>query len=62
MTSAWGRSSLGLAVLLGGLLRTVLTHDRAGLLAVRSRPIDQVTVYTLGVALTLIAVFVPRPK
>lgn len=57
-----GSVIVGGAVLLGGLLRTVLSHERAGLLAVRSRTIDLVTVFSLGIALTLMALFVPRPK
>lgn len=57
-----GSILVGCAVLFGALLRTVLTRDRAGLLAVRSRSVDLVTVYSLGITLTLIAIFVPRPK
>ena len=34
----------------------MLSHERAGLLAIRGRPIDLVTMYGLGVALTTVAV------
>ncbi|HET8582937.1 MAG TPA: DUF3017 domain-containing protein [Jatrophihabitans sp.] len=46
----WGRSSgvVGVAVLLGGVLRALLPSGRVGLLAVRSRLIDSVLYLVLG--------------
>ncbi len=57
-----GSIVLGASVLLGAALRTVLTHERAGLLAIRSRPVDLVTMYGLGLALTTLAVVVPPAR
>jgi hypothetical protein len=57
-----GSIMLGIAVLFGAALRTVLSHERAGLLAIRSRPVDLVTMYGLAVALTTVAVLVPPAR
>ena len=57
-----GSIVLGVAIVFAGALRTVLTHDRAGLLAIRSRPVDLITMYGLGVALTTVAVVVPPAR
>jgi hypothetical protein len=57
-----GSIILGIAVLFGAALRTVLPHERAGLLAIRGRPIDLITMYGLGVALTTVAVVVPPAR
>lgn len=57
-----GSVMLGAAVIFGAALRTVLPHDRAGLLAIRSRPIDLVTMYGLGIAMTTVAVLVPAAR
>ena len=57
-----GSIVLGVSILFGAALRTVLTHERAGLLAIRSRPIDLITMYGLGVALTTVAVLVPPAR
>jgi hypothetical protein len=57
-----GSVILGLAVLFGAALRTALSHERAGLLAIRSRPVDLVTMYGLAVALTTVAVLVPPAR
>jgi len=57
-----GSLIVGASVVFAGALRTVLTRDRAGLLAVRSRSVDLVTVYTLGIALTSLAILVPPPR
>jgi Protein of unknown function (DUF3017) len=57
-----GSITLGVAILLGAALRTVLPHDRAGLLAIRGRPMDLLTMYGLGVALTTVAVLVPPAR
>jgi hypothetical protein len=57
-----GSILLGAAVLFGAALRTVLPPERAGLLAIRSRPVDLVTMYGLGIALTTVAVLVPPAR
>ena len=57
-----GSIMLGVAVIFGAALRTVLSPERAGLLAIRSRPVDLVTMYGLGVALTTVAVLVPPAR
>jgi hypothetical protein len=57
-----GSIMLGAAIIFGGALRMVLPRDRAGLLAIRSRPIDLVTMYGLGIALTTVAVLVPPAR
>jgi hypothetical protein len=57
-----GSTILGVAVIFGAALRMVLPHDRAGLLAIRSRPVDLVTMYGLGIALTTVAVLVPPAR
>ncbi len=57
-----GALIMGCSVIFSGALRTVLTKDRAGLLAIRSRPIDLLTVYSLGIALTTLALLVPPPR
>jgi len=57
-----GAVTVGASIIFAAALRTVLTHERAGLLAIRSKTIDQVTVYTLGGALTILALIVPTPK
>ena len=57
-----GSIILGAAIVFGASLRLVLPHDRAGLLAIRSRPVDLVTMYGLGVTLTTVAVLVPPAR
>jgi hypothetical protein len=57
-----GTIVLGASLVFAGALRTVLTHERAGLLAIRGRPIDLMTMYGLGVALTTVAVVVPPAR
>jgi Protein of unknown function (DUF3017) len=57
-----GAVVLGASLVFAGALRTVLTHERAGLLAIRGRPIDLMTMYGLGVALTTVAVVVPPAR
>ena len=57
-----GSVIIGTSVIFAAGLRTVLTHDRAGLLAVRSRTVDLITVYSLGIALTTLALLVPPPR
>ena len=57
-----GSVMVGASVIFAGALRTVLTHERAGLLAIRSRSLDLLTIYSLGIALTMFALLVPRPR
>lgn len=57
-----GSIMLGASVVFGAALRMVLPRDRAGLLAIRSRPVDLVTMYGLGIALTTVAVLVPPAR
>ncbi len=57
-----GAIVLGASLVFAGALRTVLTQERAGLLAIRGRPIDLMTMYGLGVALTTVAVVVPPAR
>jgi hypothetical protein len=56
-----GLYAVGVALLLGGFLRLVLPTRRAGLLAVRSRIADVVTLAALGAAVLLLAAVVPNP-
>lgn len=56
-----GAVSLGGSVLLATLLRAVLPDPYAGMLAVRSRWTDVITLGVLGVALVVFAVWVPLP-
>ena len=53
----WRRGSLliGIAVGVAAALRVVLSDDRAGLLAVRSKGIDFMTTATVGAAMVYIA-------
>lgn len=57
-----GSVILGVAIIFGGALRLVLPRERAGLLAIRGRPIDLVTMFGLGIALTTVAVLVPPAR
>lgn len=50
-----GATVLGAALLLGALARAVLSDRRAGLLAVRGKPIDVLTYAGLGLAVILLA-------
>jgi hypothetical protein len=50
------------SVLLAAVLRAVLSERRAGLLVVRSRAVDVVTLGALGVGLTTLALVVPPPE
>lgn len=49
----------GLALLLGGFLRLVLPTRRAGVLAVRGRMTDVLTLAVFGAAVVLMAAVVP---
>jgi hypothetical protein len=52
---------VGLALVVGGLLRLLLPERRVGFLAVRSRPVDVVLMAAAGVALTVVALTIPTP-
>lgn len=52
----------GLALLLGGFLRLVLPTRRAGVLAVRGRTTDVLTLAAFGAAVVLLAAVVPRSE
>lgn len=52
---------VAVALLLGGFLRLVLPARRAGVLAVRSRLTDVVTLAALGAAVLLLAAVTPSP-
>lgn len=57
LASRWRRAAvvLGLALLVGAVLRAALPEERAGLLAVRNRPSDVLTFGSLGLAIIVIA-------
>lgn len=57
-----GSIILGVAIIFGGALRLVLPRERAGLLAIRGRPIDLLTMFGLGIALTTVAVLIPDAR
>ncbi|MCZ3387524.1 MAG: DUF3017 domain-containing protein [Actinomycetia bacterium] len=57
-----GSIMLGAAAIFAAALRMVLPRDRAGLLAIRSRSVDLVTMYGLGIALTTVAALVPPAR
>lgn len=54
-----GGAMIAASVLVAALARLVLPEDRVGLLAVRSRLIDVVTLTTLAVTLGMAAVLLP---
>ncbi len=47
------------SIVLGAWLRAMVPADRLGLLVVRSRAVDVVTLVALGVAVTVLALVVP---
>lgn len=57
-----GSVIVGCSVLLGALLRAVLPSRLAGLLVVRTRPFDVMTLLALGGAVTALAIVVPPPR
>jgi len=57
-----GAVVVGVSVLIGAVLRLALRERDAGLLAVRSRTLDVLTLGALGLALTVLAVVVPPPR
>lgn len=60
----WRRGLLVIAasLLLAALLRLALPTRRAGLLAVRSKVVDVLTLGVFGSAMLLLAAVVPRPR
>lgn len=56
-----GAISLGSSVLLATLLRAVLPDPYSGMLAVRGRWADVITLGVLGIALLVFAMWVPLP-
>lgn len=63
-TRHWRRGVIviGTALLLGALLRAALPSARAGLLAVRRRPIDVAVLAAFGTALVALASSVPTAR
>jgi hypothetical protein len=63
-TDHFRRGSLGLAasVLLAAFMRLFLPNSAAGMLEVRSKRIDVAVLGTLGVILTIFALWVPAPN
>ena len=67
----WGRADAALfrpgallvagAVVLAALLRAMLSDERAGMLALRSRRVDVAVYSSLGVAALVLAIVVPPP-
>jgi hypothetical protein len=57
-----GTLILAAAVLLGAWLRALLPTDRVGLLKVRGRAVDVLTMLVLGVGLAVVALVVPPPS
>ncbi len=53
----WRRGAIlvGIAMLVGAVLRAVLRDHQVGLLAVRNRPVDVVTFAAFGVAILVLA-------
>jgi hypothetical protein len=57
-----GTLLLAASVVLGAWLRALLPTERVGVLAVRGRLFDVVTLLVLGGALTVLALVVPSPS
>ena len=57
-----GTLLMAASVVFGAWMRALLPTERAGLLQVRSRGIDVVTLLVLGVGLTVLALVVPPPS
>ena len=55
-----GTALVGGALLVAGLARIVLPDDRAGLLAVRSQPVDVLSYFGFGVIMVILAVTIPN--
>ena len=63
-TDHFRRGSVGLAVsvLLAAFLRLFLPNSSAGMLVVRSKAVDVAVLGSLGVILTIFALWVPAPN
>jgi hypothetical protein len=63
-TDHFRRGSVGLAVsvVLAAFLRLFLPDSQAGMLVVRSKRVDVAVLATLGVTLTIFALWVPAPN
>jgi Protein of unknown function (DUF3017) len=57
-----GSIVLSASVLLAGFLRLLLPDADAGMLVVRSRKVDVVILFVLGVGLTIFTFWVPAPS
>jgi hypothetical protein len=57
-----GTLVMAAAVLLGAWLRALLPADRVGLLRVRGKALDVLTMLALGLALSVVALVVPPPS
>jgi len=57
-----GSIVLSASVLLAAFLRLLLPDDDAGMLVVRSRKVDVLTLAVLGVGLTIFTFWVPAPS
>lgn len=57
VTDRWRKGAvlLGIAMVLGAVLRAALRDNQAGLLAVRNKPVDVVTFAAFGVAVIVLA-------
>jgi hypothetical protein len=56
-----GLTTIGVAVLVGGVGRLVLRNSSAGMLGIRRKLIDVVTLLLLGGALVVLAAIIPDP-
>ncbi len=57
-----GTILMAASVVFGAWMRALLPNERAGLLHVRSRAADVVTLLVLGLGLTVLALLVPPPS
>lgn len=57
-----GSIVLSASVLLAAFLRLLLPDDDAGMLAVRSKRVDVITLGLLGIAITVFTFWVPAPS
>ncbi|QIK65484.1 DUF3017 domain-containing protein [Nocardioides sp. HDW12B] len=56
-----GLTTIGVAVLVGGMGRLVLPNDNAGMLGIRRKLIDVATLLVLGGSLVVLAAIIPDP-
>lgn len=57
-----GSIVLSASVLLGAFLRLLLPEEDAGMLVVRSRKVDVITLGAIGIGLTIFTFWVPPPS